>query len=70
MDSSDEYLTIEEASRQLGLTAAQLRRVLRQYGFGDLLRASMSKQVLIRKSDLQKLRLPAAPPSHPRHGAA
>ncbi len=69
MDTSDEYLTIEEASRELGLTAAQLRRVLRQYGLGELLRASMRKQVLIRKSDLRKLHLPASSPPQGR-GAA
>lgn len=56
MDAQDDYITIEEAARSLGLTTAQLRRVLRQYGFGDLLRASMRKRIMIRRSELQKLR--------------
>jgi excisionase family DNA binding protein len=57
MDAEDEYLTIAEAARYLGLTPGHLRRVLRQYGLGEILRASMRKQVTIRKSDLHKLGL-------------
>jgi hypothetical protein len=53
---SDDYLTIPEAARSLGMTPGQLRRVLRQFGLGELLRASMRKQVMIKRSDLQKLR--------------
>jgi hypothetical protein len=56
MDEENDYLTIDEAARSLGLTAGQMRRVLRRYGFGDLLRASMRKQITIRRTDLQKLR--------------
>jgi hypothetical protein len=33
-----------------------MRRLLRQYGFGDLLRASMRKEITIRREDLEKLR--------------
>lgn len=56
MDSDEEFLTITEAARQLGTTPGQVRRLLRQFGLGDLISASMRKQVLIRRSDLPKLR--------------
>jgi hypothetical protein len=56
MDQQDEFVTMAEAARSLGLTPAQMRRLLRQYGFGDLLRASMRKQITIRREDLEKLR--------------
>ncbi|HXH22034.1 MAG TPA: hypothetical protein VNN10_08390 [Dehalococcoidia bacterium] len=56
MEKQDDYVTIEEAARSLGLTAGQMRRALRQYGFGDLLRATMRKQISIRREDLEKLR--------------
>jgi len=69
MDEDHEYLTIEEAARALGLTPGQMRRVLRQYGFGDLLRASMRKDITIRREDLQKLRAAGRDASHGR-GAA
>jgi hypothetical protein len=51
-DSGSDYLTIEQAAAFLGLTPGAVRQMLRQYGLGEFVRASMSKQVLIRKQDL------------------
>ena len=55
MDAFDpypDYLTVEQAAACLGVKPAAVRRLLRQYGMGEFLRASLSKQVLIRKQDL------------------
>ena len=65
----EEYLTVEEASAYLGVTPAYLRRVLREHGLGEFIRASLRKQILIRKSDLGKLRAPGRRPLR-RRGAA
>jgi hypothetical protein len=56
MDHQEDYVTLEEAGRSLGLSGPQMRRLLRQYGLGDLLRASMRKEITIRREDLEKLR--------------
>ena len=52
----EEYLTIEEASEHLGVTPGYLRRVLREHGLGEFMRASLGRGILIRKSDLANLR--------------
>ena len=56
-DPYPEYLTIEQAAKYLGVTPATIRRLLRQHGLGDFVRASMGKQVLIRKDDLNEMEL-------------
>ena len=53
----NDYLSVEEAAGYLGVPQPYLRRLLREYGLGELLRASMSKQVKIRRADLDKLRV-------------
>ena len=50
-----EYLSIEQASVYLGVKTAELRKLLRAHGLGELLRASMGKRVLIRRQDLDNL---------------
>lgn len=56
VDTDPEYLSIEQAARYLGVTAAEVRRLLRQYGLGEFTRASMARQVLIRRTDLDSLK--------------
>jgi excisionase family DNA binding protein len=81
LNGANDYLSVEEAAAFLRVPQPYLRRVLREYGLGELLRASMSKQVKIRRADLEKLHIdrretaarrqaPAAhePPAH--RGAA
>jgi hypothetical protein len=53
------YLTIEQAAAYAGVTPGAIRRLLRQYGMGEFVRASISKQVLIRRVDLDALDLNA-----------
>jgi hypothetical protein len=50
----DEYLTIGQASAVFRVSPAQIRRVLRAYGLGDFVRASMRKDVRVRRQDLEK----------------
>jgi excisionase family DNA binding protein len=50
-----EYLTIEQASAVFGVRPSEVRRVLREHGLGDFVRTSMRKDVLIRRSDLEKV---------------
>ncbi len=50
-----DYLTVREASKLLGVSPGQVRRVLREYGLGEFMRASVSKEVLIRREDLEKI---------------
>jgi excisionase family DNA binding protein len=54
-EPSPEYLTIEQAAAYLEVTPAVIRRLLRQHGLGEFLRASISKQVLIRREDLDAM---------------
>jgi excisionase family DNA binding protein len=54
-EPNPEYLTIEQAAAYLEVTPAVIRRLLRQHGLGDFLRASISKQVMIRREDLDAM---------------
>jgi excisionase family DNA binding protein len=56
-DPHPEYLTIEQAAAYLNVTPAVIRRLLRQHGLGDFVRASISRQVLIRRADLDAIDL-------------
>jgi excisionase family DNA binding protein len=56
-EPNPEYLTIEQAAAYLEVTPAAIRRLLRQHGLGDFLRASISKQVMIRREDLDAIDL-------------
>jgi excisionase family DNA binding protein len=52
-----EYLTVEQAAAYLEVTPAAIRRLLRQHGLSEFLRASISKQVMIRRQDLDEIDL-------------
>ena len=69
--SDTEFLSIDQAAAYLGVRRAFLTRLLRQHGLGEFLRASMGKQVLMSKADLDRLR-PALSerPATRRRGAA
>lgn len=54
-DPYPEYLTIEQAAAYAGVSTAAIRRLLREHGLNDFLRASIGKQALIKKSDLDAL---------------
>lgn len=68
-DGPQDYLTLQQASAYLGVTPAQLRRVLRSHGLGAALRAAAGKEVLLRRQDLDGLR-PAFQQEQPRRGIA
>jgi excisionase family DNA binding protein len=73
-DPHPEYLTIEQSAAYLDVPQAVIRRLLRQHGLGDFTRASMGKQVLIRRVDLDAVDLAQlaarATPRPRRSGAA
>jgi excisionase family DNA binding protein len=50
-----EFLTIEQSAAYLNVPQVTIRRLLRQYGMGEFVRAAISRQVLIRRSDLDRL---------------
>jgi excisionase family DNA binding protein len=56
-DPYPEYLTIEQAAVYRGVTVTTIRRLLRQYGMTEFTRASLGKQVLIKRSDLDEMTL-------------
>ena len=56
-EPSPEYMTVEQAAAYLEVTPGAIRRLLRQHGLGDFLRASISKQLLIRRADLDAIDL-------------
>ena len=56
-DPFPEYLTIEQAAAYRGVSVATIRRVLRAYGLTEFTRASIGKQVLIKRTDLDEMSL-------------
>ena len=56
-EPNPEFLTVEQAAAYLHVTPSAIRRLLRQHGLGDFLRASISKQVMIRRQDLDAIDL-------------
>jgi hypothetical protein len=56
-DPFPEYLTIEQAAVYRGVSVAVIRRALRAYGLTEFARASMAKQVLIKRTDLDEMSL-------------
>ena len=56
-EPNPEYMTVEQAAAYLGVTPGAIRRLLRQHGLGEFLRASISKQLLIRREDLDAMDL-------------
>jgi excisionase family DNA binding protein len=61
-DPYPEYLTIEQAAAYRGVPVSTIRRLLRQYGLTEFARASLNKQVLIKRTDLDEMTIEAAPP--------
>ncbi|HWO72539.1 MAG TPA: helix-turn-helix domain-containing protein [Dehalococcoidia bacterium] len=68
VDPFPEYLTIEQAAAYLSVSPGQVRRLLREFGMGEFVRAQIGKEVTIRKRDLEALAasLPSRPPSRGR----
>ena len=54
-DPYPEYLTIEQAAAYRGVPVSTIRRLLRQYGLTEFARASLGKQVLIKRTDLDDM---------------
>ena len=48
-------MTIDQAAKVFGVSQATLRRVLRSYGLGDFVRASMRREVLASRTDLERI---------------
>ena len=65
-----DFLTIDAAAAYLGVSRGYLQRLLRQHGLGELLRASMGRQILISRADLDRLRPTVEKPPTRRPGAA
>jgi excisionase family DNA binding protein len=71
MDQSNDFLSVDQAAAYLGVSRGQVQRLLRQHGLGEFLRASMGRQVLISRADLEKLRPSLGEkPASRRSGAA
>ena len=58
-DPFPEYLTIEQAAAYRGVPVSTIRRLLRQYGLTEFARASLGKQVLIKRTDLDEMTIEA-----------
>ena len=58
-DPYPEYLTIEQAAAYRGVPVSTIRRLLRQYGLTEFARASLGKQVLIKRTDLDEMTIEA-----------
>lgn len=56
-EPNPEYMTVEQAAAYLDVTPGAIRRLLRQHGLGEFLRARISKQLLIRREDLDAMEL-------------
>jgi excisionase family DNA binding protein len=65
-DPYPEFLTIEQAAAYRGVSVATIRRVLRAHGLGDFTRASMGKQVLLRRADIEAMDLEKSVSMPPR----
>ena len=59
-DPYPEYLTIEQAAAYRGVPVSTIRRLLRQYGMTEFARASIGKQVLIKRTDLDEMTIEPA----------
>jgi hypothetical protein len=55
IETSNEYLTIDQAAKVFGVSQAVVRRVLRSYGLGDFVRQSMRRDVLACRADLERI---------------
>jgi excisionase family DNA binding protein len=53
--SEPEYLTIAEACARLGISRAQLQRLLRRFRLDYLLQAPQGREVRLRWSDIEGL---------------
>jgi excisionase family DNA binding protein len=68
-ENQKDFLTLDQAAAYLGVRRSYLNRVLRQHGLGEFMRASMGRQVLISRDDLDKLRPDAEAQAKPRRSA-
>ena len=56
----DDYITLGAARDIFGLSSGQLSRILREHGLGEFVRASMDREVLVRRRDLEAIIRPTA----------
>lgn len=71
-DPFPEYLTIEQAAAYLSVKPAQVRKLLREFGLGEFMRAQIGKEVRISKQHLDAIaqNRPAQPQQRARRGGA
>jgi excisionase family DNA binding protein len=69
MEDQRDFLTLDQAAAYLGVRRSYLNRVLRQHGLGEFVRASMGRQIMIARDDLDKLRPDAEAQAKPRRSA-
>jgi len=55
---ADEFLTIEEACRELNIGRAYLYRLLRRYDIPRYRRPVNGRRVLLKRADLERLKQP------------
>jgi excisionase family DNA binding protein len=52
IDPFPDYLTIEQAAAYLSVKPAQVRKLLREFGLSEFMRAQIGKEVRIKKEHL------------------
>ena len=72
IDPFPEYMTIEQAAAYLSVKPAQVRKLLRDFGLSEFMRAQIGKEVTIKKEHLEALMAgrPAKAAARRRGGAA
>ena len=74
IDPFPEYLTIEQAAAYLSMRPAQVRKLLREFGLSEFMRAQIGKEVKISKQHLDAItgreEAPPAQPARRRRGGA
>lgn len=55
IDPFPEYMTIEQAAAYLSVKPAQVRKLLREFGLSEFMRAQIGKEVRLKKEHLELL---------------
>jgi excisionase family DNA binding protein len=70
IDPFPEYLTIEQAAAYLSVKPAQVRKLLREFGMSEFMRAQIGKDVRLKKEHLELLVASRQAASPRRRGGA
>jgi excisionase family DNA binding protein len=55
VDPFPEYMTIEQAASYLSVKPAQVRKLLREFGLSEFMRAQIGKEVRLKKEHVELL---------------